>query len=512
MNFHELGLGPDILKAVADAGYLEPTPIQRDAIPVILQGRDVLGCAQTGTGKTASFTLPMLEILSTGRARARMPRSLVLAPTRELATQIADNFETHGKHHKLTMALLIGGVSLGDQERKLDRGVDVLIATPGRFLDLFDRGAILLSGVNILVIDEADRMLDMGFIPDVERIVKLLPAMRQTLMFSATMPREVRILADKFLHSPKEIMVTPSASPAINVTQWLAWVKGDDKREALRAFLRSEPVENALIFCNRKRDVTILNKSLLRHDFSSAELHGDMHQSLRTETLEKFRRGEITLLVATDVAGRGLDIEGLSHVFNFDVPTHAEDYVHRIGRTGRAGRGGCAITLAAPAETKFVDAIRRLIGRDIPVHAIAGEWGAHKPALAATTDEAAEAAPTRSRRGRGRKPAKSTAETAATSRKAIKPAAPAEFMPAEPAESTPAAPVELMPAAPVRPTPAPPARPTPTPRPDRKSARRHGEVKRDRGETRDRGDKSGAERPVTGLGDHVPAFLLRGLK
>jgi len=473
MNFEQLGLGPEILKVVADVGYIEPTPIQVEAIPVILQGRDVLGCAQTGTGKTASFTLPMIEILSSGRARARMPRSLVLAPTRELATQIADNFETHGKHHKLNMALLIGGVSMGDQERKLDRGVDVLIATPGRFLDLFERGAILLNGVKILVIDEADRMLDMGFIPDVERIVKLLPPLRQTLMFSATVPREVRILADRFLRAPKVITVTPSASPAITVSQWLVWVKPEDKREALRAMLRSESVENALIFCNRKRDVTVLDKSLRRHGFSSAELHGDMHQSARTETLDKFRRGEVTLLVATDVAGRGLDIEGLSHVFNFDVPIHAEDYVHRIGRTGRAGRLGGAITLATPAETKFVDAIRRLIGGDIPVHAIAGEWGARKPVMAEAGAEAAGEKPAAIGRRRARGPRKSPAK--APARERAKPARPAEAKPARPAQT----------------------------KPSRQVAERPSEARRNQGD---------GERQITGLGDHVPAFLLRGLK
>ena len=366
MNFDELGLGPETLHAVADAGYSEPTPIQTQAIPIVLQGRDVMGCAQTGTGKTASFTLPMIDILSAGRSRARMPRSLILTPTRELATQIAENFEIYGKYHKLGMALLIGGVSLTDQRAALERGVDVLIATPGRILDLFERGNVLLTGVKILVIDEADRMLDMGFIPDVERIVDLVSAVRQTLMFSATMPPEIRRLADRFLSSPKEIAVAPPASPADLVEQSLVETTERDKRAALRAQLGAEAVENALIFCNRKKDVDLLDRSLRRHGFSSAALHGDMPQPARIETLEKFKAGAVTLLVATDVAGRGLDIQGLSHVFNFDVPLHAEDYVHRIGRTGRAGRRGIAVTLATPEDGKLVAAITALIGRGVP--------------------------------------------------------------------------------------------------------------------------------------------------
>ena len=366
MNFDELGLGPETLRAVADAGYSEPTPIQTQAIPIVLQGRDVMGCAQTGTGKTASFTLPMIDILSAGRSRARMPRSLILTPTRELATQIAENFEIYGKYHKLGMALLIGGVSLTDQRAALERGVDVLIATPGRILDLFERGNVLLTGVKVLVIDEADRMLDMGFIPDVERIVDLVSAVRQTLMFSATMPPEIRRLADRFLSSPKEIAVAPPASPADLVEQSLVETTERDKRAALRAQLGAEAVENALIFCNRKKDVDLLDRSLRRHGFSSSALHGDMPQPARIETLEKFKAGAVTLLVATDVAGRGLDIQGLSHVFNFDVPLHAEDYVHRIGRTGRAGRRGIAVTLATPEDGKLVAAITALIGRGIP--------------------------------------------------------------------------------------------------------------------------------------------------
>jgi superfamily II DNA/RNA helicase len=366
MSFADLGLSPEVLQAVRDAGYETPTPIQVQAIPYVLMGRDVLGCAQTGTGKTAGFTLPMLDILAAGRARARMPRSLILEPTRELAAQVSQAFETYGKHHKLSMALLIGGESFSDQEKKLDRGVDVLIATPGRLLDLIDRGKILLSDTKLLVIDEADRMLDMGFIPDVERIVSFIPKIRQTLFFSATMPPEIRRLADAFLMNPKEISVAPPASPAETVVQALLVVDPMDKREALRRLLRHEDVKNALIFCNRKRDVDILYRSLAKHGFDVAALHGDMPQSKRTETLERFKNSEIRLLVASDVAARGLDIQGLSHVFNFDVPYHAEDYVHRIGRTGRAGRDGRAYTIAAPEDGKSVAAIEALIRKPIP--------------------------------------------------------------------------------------------------------------------------------------------------
>ncbi|MGA8756929.1 MAG: DEAD/DEAH box helicase [Stellaceae bacterium] len=372
MNFSELDLSPELLQAISDAGYTTPTPIQEQAIPHVKRERDVLGCAQTGTGKTASFVLPMIDMLAAGRARVRMPRSLILEPTRELATQVADSFERYGKYHRLTMALLIGGESFVDQERKLDRGVDVLIATPGRLLDLYGRGKIILSDAHILVIDEADRMLDMGFIPDVERIVGLLPKNRQTLFFSATMPVEIRRLADAFLKTPVEIAVAPPASPAATVAQSLTVVEPRDKRETLRRLIRSEDVKNALIFCNRKRDVDILYKSLARHGFDAAALHGDMPQPKRTETLERFKNGEVRLLVASDVAARGLDIKGMSHVFCFDVPIHAEDYVHRIGRTGRAGLTGRSFMLAAPEDGKAVAAITKLIGKDIPIIAIDG--------------------------------------------------------------------------------------------------------------------------------------------
>ncbi len=371
-DFADLGLSPDLLKSVADLGYTTPTPIQEQAIPHVLQGRDVLGCAQTGTGKTASFTLPMIDILANGRARARMPRTLILEPTRELAAQVAAAFELYGKNHKLTMALVIGGESMAEQERKLDRGVHVLIATPGRLIDLFERGKILLSDIKILVIDEADRMLDMGFIPDIERIVGLLPSSRQTLFFSATMPPEIRRLADAFLTNPKEITVAPPASTAVTVAQHTIRLHMEEKRRALRHLLQSEDVKNAIIFCNRKRDVDILYKSLQRHGFDVVSLHGDMMQSKRTETLEKFRNNEARLLVASDVAARGIDIQGLSHVFNFDVPIHAEDYVHRIGRTGRAGNLGRAFTFVMPDEGKALVAIEKLIGQEIPLMSLEG--------------------------------------------------------------------------------------------------------------------------------------------
>jgi len=367
MNFEELGLGPEIVQAVTERGYTTPTPIQEQAIPHILMMRDVLGLAQTGTGKTAGFTLPMIEILAGGRARARMPRSLILSPTRELAAQIAENFDVYGKYHKLTKALLVGGESMGDQIKLLDRGVDVLIATPGRLIDLFERGNILLSDIKILVIDEADRMLDMGFIPDIEKIVSKVPPMRQTLLFSATMPPEIKKLADKFLSNPKTVSVAPPASPAETVRQSMLWVKDRDKRAALDALIQMEDVKNAFIFCNRKTEVDALAKWLAVRNYSVAPMHGDMVQSARTKTLLDFKEGDVTLLVCSDVAARGIDIAGVSHVFNYDVPMHADDYIHRIGRTGRAGMQGRAWMLAAPDDDKFVKAIETMLKKAIPI-------------------------------------------------------------------------------------------------------------------------------------------------
>jgi superfamily II DNA/RNA helicase len=370
--FADLGLSEPVLRAIAEMGYRHPTPVQEQAIPVVLMTRDVLGVAQTGTGKTAGFTLPMLDILAGSRARARMPRSLILEPTRELALQVAENFVQYGKYLKLTHALIIGGESMSDQKDVLNRGVDVLIATPGRLLDMFERGTILLTDTRILVIDEADRMLDMGFIPDVERIVALLPKTRQTLFFSATMGPEIKRLADAFLQNPKEITVSRSATVAVGITEGLALVAEHDKREALRRLIRTQNVQNALIFCNRKTEVDILHKSLIRHKFDAGALHGDMAQTVRFTTLEKFKAGELRLLVCSDVAARGLDIGGLSHVFNFDVPHHAEDYVHRIGRTGRAGLEGHAFTIAMPEDRLAVEAIEKLTGHPIPPMIVEG--------------------------------------------------------------------------------------------------------------------------------------------
>ena len=367
-TFADLGLSPKVLSAVTDAGYTIPTPIQAGAIPPALERRDILGIAQTGTGKTASFVLPMLTLLEKGRARARMPRTLILEPTRELAAQVAENFEKYGKNHKLNVALLIGGVSFDEQDRKLERGADVLICTPGRLLDHTERGKLLMTGVEILVIDEADRMLDMGFIPDIERIAKLIPFTRQTLFFSATMPPEIQKLADRFLQNPERIEVAPPSSTAKTVTQRLVATHGKDyeKRAALRDLIRAQDdLKNAIIFCNRKVDVADLFRSLDRHGFSVGALHGDMDQRSRTTMLANFKENKLTLLVASDVAARGLDIPDVSHVFNFDVPIHAEDYVHRIGRTGRAGRSGAAFTLVSKRDGKFVDAIEKLIDQKI---------------------------------------------------------------------------------------------------------------------------------------------------
>ena len=368
MTFSELGLSSKVLTSVEASGYTTPTPIQAQAIPHVIAGRDVVGIAQTGTGKTASFVLPMLTRLEKGRARARMPRTLILEPTRELAAQVEENFTRYGQNHKLNVALIIGGVSFDDQIKKLDRGVDILIATPGRLLDLFERGKILMNGVEILVIDEADRMLDMGFIPDIERICKLLPFTRQTLFFSATMPPEIQRLADQFLSNPVRVEASKPATAAATIKQQLAHSGREpvDKRAVLRALIRgADEFKNAIIFCNRKRDIATLQRSLTKHGFNAGALHGDMDQRSRTKTLEDFRSDELKILVASDVAARGLDVPAVSHIFNFDVPTHAEDYIHRIGRTGRAGLTGTAITIATPIEKKYVAAIETLTGQKI---------------------------------------------------------------------------------------------------------------------------------------------------
>ncbi len=486
-GFSPLGLSEPILKALFEKGYLRPTPIQAQAIPAVLMGQDVLGCAQTGTGKTASFTLPMLDILSGSRSRARMPRSLILEPTRELALQVAENFVQYGKYLKLNHALLIGGESMSDQKEVLSKGVDVLIATPGRLIDLFERGGLLLTDCRVLVIDEADRMLDMGFIPDIERIVAMLPRKRQTLFFSATMAPEIRRLADAFLNSPREITVSKPASVATTITAGLVLVNEHDKREALRRLIRSEDVQNALIFCNRKRDVDVLLKSLLKHGFSAGALHGDLAQSVRFATLEKFKANELRLLVCSDVAARGIDIGGLSHVFNFDVPHHCEDYVHRIGRTGRAGKEGRAFTIATPEDRLAVEAVEKLIAAPIPRIEVPGL-------------DAVEWAEADGRRGRGR----------GGRDRGAKPAARAKPEPRAPktAETVHEAVRE-------------PARPERTPRPETARERpRRDEARRDeprreprdyRDRDRDRGDSRGTAR---GFGGDIPAFMLirrRGL-
>ncbi|MEO0677353.1 MAG: DEAD/DEAH box helicase [Pseudomonadota bacterium] len=374
-KFNDLNLDSKVLKAIAEAGYEAPTPIQAGAIPPALEGRDVLGIAQTGTGKTASFTLPMITLLGRGRARARMPRSLVLAPTRELAAQVAENFDTYTKYTKLTKALLIGGVSFKEQDALIDRGVDVLIATPGRLLDHFERGKLLLTGVQVMVVDEADRMLDMGFIPDIERIFSLTPFTRQTLFFSATMAPEIERITNTFLSNPAKVEVARAATTGENITQGVVMFKASrkdressEKRKLLRTMIdaEGEKLTNAIIFCNRKTDVDITAKSLKKYGYDAAAIHGDLDQSFRMKTLDGFRDGSLKLLVASDVAARGLDIPNVSHVFNYDVPSHAEDYVHRIGRTGRAGRSGTAMMICVPRDEKNLDDIERLVTHEIP--------------------------------------------------------------------------------------------------------------------------------------------------
>ncbi|SHH83158.1 DEAD/DEAH box helicase [Cognatishimia maritima] len=395
-KFSDLNLNPKVLKAVAEAGYESPTPIQAGAIPPALEGKDVLGIAQTGTGKTASFTLPMISLLARGRARARMPRSLVLCPTRELAAQVAENFDAYTKHLKLTKALLIGGVSFKEQEAIIDKGVDVLIATPGRLLDHFERGKLILSDVKVMVVDEADRMLDMGFIPDIERIFGLTPFTRQTLFFSATMAPEIERITNTFLSAPVRIEVARQATASENIEQGVVMFKasrrdreGSEKRSVLRELIKQEgdACTNAIIFCNRKSDVDICAKSMKKYGLDAAPIHGDLDQSQRTKTLDAFRSGELRFLVASDVAARGLDIPDVTHVFNFDVPSHAEDYVHRIGRTGRAGRSGKTVMICVPRDEKNFEAIEKLLQKDIPRIEVPGQLKEKKPAARAKADD-----------------------------------------------------------------------------------------------------------------------------
>jgi superfamily II DNA/RNA helicase len=408
MTFADLGLSDELLRSLADAGYTEPTPIQAAAIPPVLMNRDLIGIAQTGTGKTASFVLPMIDILAHGRSRAMMPRSLILEPTRELAAQVAENFEKYGKYHKLTMALLIGGVSMGDQQKALEKGVDVLIATPGRLMDLFQRGKILLSGCSTLVIDEADRMLDMGFIPDIEEICAKLPASRQTLLFSATMPPPIKKLSDKFLSNPKTVEVSRPATTNASIEQRLVETTARGKREALRKLLHAEDMKTAIVFSNRKTTVRELTESLRRHGFAAGQIHGDMEQAERLRELDRFKTGEINILVASDVAARGLDVKGVSHVFNFDVPWHPDDYVHRVGRTGRGGASGKAFTLVTSEDSEAVENIEKLIGQKIEriAQKAAPADKMEKAPLASAEADRAPATRKRTRSGKSAAPAR----------------------------------------------------------------------------------------------------------
>ncbi|MBL9053737.1 MAG: DEAD/DEAH box helicase [Tabrizicola sp.] len=505
-KFSDLALDPRVLQAVAEAGYETPTPIQAQAIPEALKGRDVLGIAQTGTGKTASFTLPMITLLGQGRARARMPRSLVLAPTRELAAQVAENFDIYAKHTKLTKALLIGGVAFGEQDKLIDRGVDVLIATPGRLLDHFERGKLLLTGVQIMVVDEADRMLDMGFIPDIERIFQLTPFTRQTMFYSATMAPEIERITNTFLHSPAKIEVARQATASTTITQALIQVTParkdrsfGDKRAMLRALIKAEgeACTNAIIFCNRKMDVDVVAKSLKSHGFNAAPIHGDLAQSERMKTLDAFRDGTLHLLVASDVAARGLDIPAVSHVFNFDVPSHPEDYVHRIGRTGRAGRLGKAFTIAVPSDDKYLKAIESLIKTEIP-------RGAAPEGFEPST---ADSRPDRPRLDR--KPR----ERAGRNRDRERPVKPHdEVAPMEPLVVETKAELPVVPQIEER---------REEPRRDRREPRERGDERREpRAERREDRREPREERrdfrrdrdlgpAVIGMGDHVPDFILR---
>ena len=512
MKFNELGLSEKVLKAVESSGYDTPTPIQEQAIPHALQGRDVLGIAQTGTGKTAAFTLPMLSLLEKGRARARMPRTLILEPTRELAAQVEEAFAKYGINHKLNLALLIGGVSFGDQEAKITRGADVLIATPGRLLDFVERGKLLLTGIDILVIDEADRMLDMGFIPDIERICKLVPLTRQTLFFSATMPPEITRLVDTFLHNPVRIEVDRAATTAATITQTLvrSGSTPEEKRSTLRRIIRTaENFKNALIFCNRKRDVQVVYRSLEKHGFSVLALHGDLDQRTRMAALDAFRNDQVQLLVCSDVAARGLDIPDVSHVINYDAPHHAEDYVHRIGRTGRAGKAGAALTIVSRADTRAIADIEKLIERKIDWQ-VGGEAEVEEPLEAPIAEERAEGRGRgRSRGGRDR--AKTLAPAEPRRRSAVRPTQ-APHEPSEAAASPDAAHArraprperqrgEHRPAA-ARPAQAQtPVRPGDTAHmdaiPDSPRIERH---------------RDPLDERVIGLGDHVPSFLLRPVK
>jgi superfamily II DNA/RNA helicase len=517
-DFSSLGLSAETLKSIAATGYTTPTPIQEQAIPVALAGRDVLGIAQTGTGKTAAFTLPMIERLAAGRSRARMPRSLVLAPTRELADQVAAAFDKYATGQKLTWALLIGGVSFEDQVKKLDRGVDVLIATPGRLLDHFERGKLLLTGVQIMVVDEADRMLDMGFIPDIERIFKLTPPSRQTLFFSATMPPEITRLTTQFLKDPTRIEATRPAQTADTISQFIAKTPSSDpkvKRTALRAMITTSEVQNGIVFCNRKTDVDIVAKSLARHGIDAAPIHGDLEQSMRMRTLENFRKGALRILVASDVAARGLDIPAVSHVFNYDVPFHADDYVHRIGRTGRAGRTGEAFMIVTPDDARNYDKVLKLTKKEPETVVLDIDWSAietegdrgRRPSRDARGDRSRG----RSSREAAPRDAEAPAEVEASSprrapRPRREPSATLEPQMEDGDDVQPyideAASAPREPRAPRYPARAPSAE---AGRPDRARRDDSRDVRRDAF----RRDESGRDSSVVGFGAETPAFLLR---
>ena len=365
MKFKDLGLCEEILSAINNIGYKEPTEIQKKAIPNILVGRDLLGCAQTGTGKTGSFIIPLIEILNSGKSKSRMPRSLVLAPTRELAMQVSEEFNKINQFLNLQMALLIGGTSFAEQETKLSKGVDVLIATPGRLLDHITRGKVIIKDIKLLVIDEADRMLDMGFIPDIIKINKLLPKIRQTLFFSATLSNEIRNVGKDLLINPKEIRINPYSSISENIDSTFIRTNSKNKMSDLKKLLYIDRITSAVIFCNKKTDIDKVSKFLKKHNYNTVSLHGDMDQNLRIKSLEKFKDKSAEMLIASDVAARGIDIDGLSHVFNYDVPKNPEDYVHRIGRTGRAGKRGKAYTLFDDYDNKTIISIEKLIKKKI---------------------------------------------------------------------------------------------------------------------------------------------------
>ncbi|WP_282024738.1 DEAD/DEAH box helicase [Limimaricola cinnabarinus] len=524
-QFNDLNLDPKVLKAIAEAGYETPTPIQAGAIPPALEGRDVLGIAQTGTGKTASFTLPMITLLGRGRARARMPRSLVLCPTRELAAQVAENFDTYAKHTKLTKALLIGGVSFKEQDALIDKGVDVLIATPGRLLDHFERGKLLLTGVQIMVVDEADRMLDMGFIPDIERIFGLTPFTRQTLFFSATMAPEIERITNTFLSNPEKIEVARAATTGENIKQGVVMFRasrkdreGSEKRALLRRLIdaEGESCTNAIIFCNRKMDVDAVAKSLKKHGYNAEPIHGDLDQSQRTRTLDGFRAGEVKILVASDVAARGLDVPAVSHVFNFDVPSHAEDYVHRIGRTGRAGRKGSAIMICNPRDEKNLEDVERLVQNTIP--RLDDPKGA-KPAPAAeapvaeTANEEERPRRTRTRtRSRSRDEARPEDKSAAAAepKAEAKPEPKAETKPQPKAETKPQPKAEAKPEAKAEPKPEAEPKPAAEPASEPKRGEARGND-RNRG-GRDRRRNETRDEDVVGMGEDTPAFIAKSFE